>query len=87
MDQKTEGAVEVRKKRRRGNLVVFSALGLAAIVTIGIIGGGQAFKAYDRPDRNNVRRPDREGVNEWFHLVARRRNAFRPGRNRDKRLQ
>jgi hypothetical protein len=38
----------VRRKHARGNVIVFSALGLAAVIALGIIGGDRAFTAYDR---------------------------------------
>jgi len=42
-----QGAVRGRRKHRRGNLLVLSAFGLAAIITVSIIGGGESFRAYD----------------------------------------
>lgn len=48
MDHEARSADASRRKRKRGNVLVFSALGLAALVTIGIVGGGQAFRAYDK---------------------------------------
>ncbi|MBT1584028.1 hypothetical protein [Curtobacterium flaccumfaciens] len=36
------------RRGKRGNVLVVSILGLAVLGTIGLVGGGQLFKAYDR---------------------------------------
>lgn len=48
MEQEARTADALRRRRKRGNLLVFSVLGFAVFVTIGLVGGGQLFKAYDR---------------------------------------
>ncbi|MBT1545731.1 hypothetical protein [Curtobacterium aurantiacum] len=48
MEQEARSADALRRRRKRGNILVVSVLGLAIFVTIGIVGGGQLFKAYDR---------------------------------------
>lgn len=48
LEQEARSADALRRKPKRGNILVFSVLGLAVVVTIGIVGGGQLFKAYDR---------------------------------------
>jgi hypothetical protein len=48
LEQEARTADALRRRRKRGNSLVFSVLGLAVFVTIGIVGGGQLFKLYDR---------------------------------------
>lgn len=48
LEQEAQVADVQRKKQAWGNVLVSSVLGLAVLGTIGIVGGGQLFKAYDR---------------------------------------
>jgi Tfp pilus assembly protein PilX len=48
LEQEAQVADVQRKKQKRGNVLVVSILGLAVLGTIGLVGGGQLFKAYDR---------------------------------------
>ena len=48
MEQEAQVADVQRKKQKRANVLVFSILGLAVLGAIGIVGGGQLFKTYDK---------------------------------------
>ena len=48
MEQEAQVADVQRKRQKRGNVLVFSILGFAVVGAIGIVGGGQLFKTYDK---------------------------------------
>lgn len=48
LEPEARTADALRRKRKRGNILLFLVLGLALFVTIGIVGGGQLFEAYDK---------------------------------------
>lgn len=48
LEQEARRADVVRREQDKRNILVFSLLGLVVLGTIGIVGGGHLFKAYDR---------------------------------------